>query len=222
MAERFGQLHGSAVQEFSPHDPGDGPRKRAVVVLANHSYNIYTAALDLVIRGQFDVAAYLSRPLSDMPALILVTGKYEEHAKRILPGGNKLRASEARELVEADPELAEAFSQEEGVYSHMNEYSHVNPYHTESLLEISDDGVIPTVGGKMDELRARRDASIVCHLEMKILAALGEQLSTHTGEQWWEGFGQSVASANQWFNLVGASWAARNERMKRRNSAEPA
>ena len=56
---------------------------------------------------------------------------------------------------------------------------------------------------------------------MHILAALGNQLSTDSSEEWWEGLGQSVASANQWFNLVGASWAARNERMKRRNSAEP-
>ena len=143
VAARFAQLHGQAVQEFSQAVQQDGPRKRAVVVLGNHSHNIYTAALDLVIRGLFDVAAYLRRPLSDMPALILVAGKYEEHAKRVLPGGNKLRPSEARKLVEADPELAEAFSQEEGVYSYMNEYSHVNPYHVESMLDITDDGGLP-------------------------------------------------------------------------------
>ena len=198
-----------------------GPRKRAVVVLGNHSHNIYTAALDLVIRGLFDVAAYLRRPLSDMPALILVAGKYEEHAKRVLPGGNKLRPSEARKLVEADPELAEAFSQEEGVYSYMNEYSHVNPYHVESMLDITDDGVFPTVGGRMNELRARRDAAIVCRLEMNILCALKAQLPTDSSQQWREGFVQSIASANQWFNLVRDELTERNERMKRRNSAEP-
>ena len=221
VAARFAQLHGQAVQEFSQAVQQDGPRKRAVVVLGNHSHNIYTAALDLVIRGQFDVAAYLMRPLSDMPGLILATANDEEHAKRLLPGGSGLPASDARRFVEADPELAEALLQEDGVYSYMNQYSHVNPYHAESLLDITDDGIFPTVGGRMDELRARRDASIVCELEMHILAALGNQLPTDSSEEWWEGLGQSVASANQWFNLVGASWAARNERMKRRNSAEP-
>ena len=113
--------------------------------------------------------------------------KREEHAKRLLPGGSGLPASDARRFVEADPELAEALLQEDGVYSYMNQYSagagdDVNPYHAESLLDITDDGIFPTVGGRMDELRARRDASIVCELEMHILAALGNQLSTDSSE----------------------------------------
>ena len=222
VAARFAQLHGQAVQEFSQAVQQDGPRKRAVVVLGNHSHNIYTAALDLVIRGQFDAAAYLMRPLSDMPGLILATANDEEHAKRLLPGGSGLPASDARRFVEADPELAEAFSQEEGVYSYMNEYSHVNPYHVESMLDITDDGVFPTVGGRMNELRARRDAAIVCRLEMNILCALEAQLPTDSSQQWREGLVQSIASANQWFNLVRDELTERNERMKRRNPAEPA
>ena len=73
----------------------------------------------------------------------------------------------------------------------------------------------------MNELRARRDAAIVCRLEMNILCALKAQLPTDSSQQWREGFVQSIASANQWFNLVRDELTERNERMKRRNSAEP-
>ena len=218
MAERFSQLHGLAIQEFARTTAGDGPRKRAVVVLGIHSHNIYTTALDLVIRGLFDVAAYLHRPLFDTPALILLAGKYEEHAKRVLPGGTELRPSEARKLVEADPELAEAFSQDAGVYSHMNQYSHVNPYHVESVLDLTDDGVFPTIGGRRDRLRAQRDTAILCRLEMGILAALGKQLPTDSSERWWTDLGPCVLYCNDWFKVVSADVAERNARIEQASS----
>ena len=218
VAQQFHRLHFRAVREFAGAVEHDGPRERAVVSLGNHSFNIYTAALDLVIRGQFDVAAYLMRPLFDMPGLVLATANDEENANRVLPGGDGLRASDARKWVEAHPEVAKALSNEGGLYRYMNDYAHSQPYHVESILEITDDGIIPTVGGRIDDLRARRDTAIICGLDRDILIAMGEQLHGGSGRDWRADFVLAVESYNEWFKSVRDAVTQRNARVERRAS----
>ena len=218
VAQQFADLHSEALREFSLAVEQDGPHKRAVVVLGSHSLNIYTAAVDLLILGKFDVAAYLMRPLFDTHGLLLAAAHDEERAKQLLPGGDGLRPSAARKFLEEDPRFAEALSLEQGLYPYMNEYSHANPYHAESLLDITDDGIFPTVGGRADELRVNRDTSIVCGLERNILLTLGQQLADDGSEGWWERFGRSVLCYNEWFKVVSANLAERNARMERGNS----
>lgn len=220
IAEGFAELHARGVSTFSSAVDRDTPNARAVVMLGWHSYNVYTSALDLVVRGLFDVASYLMRPLFDMPSLILATAGDEENAKRFLPDGMGLRAAKARKWVKRRPELADAFEPEPGLYDAMNKYAHTSPYHAESLLDIADDGIVPAVGGRRDDLRAQRDTAIVLGLEKYILLAMGEQLHGNSGPVWRADFVGALTSYNEWYKPVRSLVMQRNARIAEK-SPEP-
>ena len=219
IAQQFVELHLRAVREFGAAVSGDGPRKRAVVVLGNHSFNICTSALDLVLLGKFDVATYLMRPLFDMPGLILATAGDTEAARRFFYEDRGLDASDARKLVErSQPDIGRALKWTRDARRTMNIYSHANSYHAMSILSLSDDGVVPEVGGRLDELRVLREAANVLRLELGVLIALGAQLSSDSHGEWWDDFGQYVASHREWHASVSARLERRNTEVARRNS----
>ncbi len=204
VAERFSQLHGLAVQEFVRTTPGDGPPKRAVVVLASHSYNTYIAALDLVVRGLFDVAAYLMRGLFDVPCLILVTGHDPESAERFWSNSDELKASDARKWVQSNHADADVLLQEvDELYRFMNEFSHTGQHHGKSLLDVKSGGITPTFGGRLDDRRALIDVAIIGKLEMLTLTALSE-FGAASDAQWWAEFGSAVKLYTDWFKEVRA------------------
>ncbi len=106
------------------------------------------------------------------------------------------------------------------MYDAMNEYAHTGPYHAASLLDVTDEGIIPAVGGRKDDLRARRDTAIVLGLEKYILLAMGEQLHGDSSQVWRADFVGAVASYNEWFKLVRALVEQRNARVGE-HSPEP-
>lgn len=68
IAETFAGLHQQAVKRISVHfGPQPPVNARAVLAIASHAFNVYVSTLSLAVRGQFDVARYLVRPLFDCP-----------------------------------------------------------------------------------------------------------------------------------------------------------
>lgn len=202
VAESFVDLHTSAVQRLGQSTDLSGARHEAAIKLGTHSLNLYVGALALLIRGQFDISAYLMRALFDMPCMILATAHDEAQATRFLGSGAELRASEARKWVESYHDDAERFLYEgDELRGYMNEYSHAGQYHARALLDVRANGITPTFGGRPDEQKVLRDVAIVSKFEMVTLDALSD-LNCDLDDAWTSEYFRAARLYTDWSNDV--------------------
>lgn len=160
ISQEFLKLHLDALESVAV--PGQKPseQERAVMVLGAHGFNIFAASLKLAVRGEFDVALYLLRPLIDIQAQFYAVSKDSALASDYL--NDKLKASKARKLVISDlvsagdaknaTWLKDRWSDEAQA---TNDMAHSNPLHGDKLLEATGGSVTPWLGGRHDDVEVR-------------------------------------------------------------------
>ncbi len=148
-------LHLGALELVSSSIPRDQPQShQALVLLASHGINLFTAALSITVRGQFDISGYLLRGLFDCSALLYATASKEERAEKFF--ANELLASQARKLMVHDLSRQNApFGNDLSIkFLHdskaANQLTHAGLINLEKLVERTDEAVTPVVGGRAD------------------------------------------------------------------------
>ena len=208
VAERFVALHTSAMWQFAATARPLGVCERAAIQMGVHSLNLYTGALGLLVRGQFDVASYLMRSVYDSHSLLQAASTDEDNARRLLGEipGKRLSASHARVWVERNGgfsgyglEVDEPYQKEIAqLRSAMNRYAHTGHYQAESVLSIAEGGITPTFGGHLDGRRLLRDVAIIGKLEMYTLTVIGRLHPSLDGE-WFKSYSEAFGLYQMWF-----------------------
>lgn len=198
LASTFLQLHGDAITRFSV-GIGETPteREQAAVLLAVHGYNLYVAVLGLIVRGQFDAAAYLMRPLLEMWVLFVAAARHDDIASKYLAGQlstkdalkrNKTElANQPEDGAELSRDLDRTFRDE---WKATSSISHVGIVHAAKLVVRADNVITPTVGGHVD----REEAVRLCR-------------AAHLQERRLLGFARGIFSP-----VLDADWNARYEK----------
>ena len=155
IACEFIDLHLQALESTSV--PGKKPtdQEQAVMAVGAHGFSLFTAGLKLIIRGEFDVALYLARPLSDIQAQLYAVSKQPALATDYLQ--DNLKASKARKLViadlQAEGDLATAQWLKDrwsGEARAANKLAHPNTVHGDIMLQVGTSSVTPWLGGRTD------------------------------------------------------------------------
>lgn len=167
-----------------------GSSDQAVLLLGAHAWNLFSAGMEDLLRGRFDVVAYLLRPLADSGQLLVATGLDEDLAVRFL-GEGELKASEARRhMVKILSDLGETdlANDVDRVYrddhNALNQLAHPGPVQLDKLLERRGDSVVPVLGGRPDPRQSIRLARGLVLGEVLALANLWSCRHNYLGRSW--------------------------------------
>lgn len=157
LCHEFASLHVEALNAIARQSGAkQSPSDAAVLLLGVHAFNLYTALIGLVVRGQFDVASHLYRGLGDSGGLIYATGNHSDLAERWHSG--ELKASTARKQLEADLRASDAIDAADVIknrflddFGAMNDLAHVKNIHADKLVHRENGLTIPAVGGHRDD-----------------------------------------------------------------------
>lgn len=156
VARDFLQLHREAMAAFSARiGATPSEREQATLRVAVHAHNVFVSMLGLIIRGQFDVALYLFRPLfvseTFLPALV----RHDDLARQLL--FSKLEGSKARKRSIADlrdsgdAQLADDIdTYYKAQYKAWSNLAHTGSIHMDMLLERAGEVITPTLAGRRD------------------------------------------------------------------------
>ena len=156
IACEFIDLHLQALESTAV--PGKKPtdQEQAAMAIGAHGFNIFAASLKLIVRGEFDVALYLLRPLIDIQAQLYAVSKDSALATDYLK--DELKASTARKLVISDLRAAGDVANAQWLEDRWsaeadaaNNLAHSNAVHGDKLLQANNGSVTPCLGGRTDE-----------------------------------------------------------------------
>jgi hypothetical protein len=193
LAESYFSLHVSAARRVSAA-AGRSPAHsdQATILLTCHGLNLFTECTSLIVRGLFDVSAYLLRPMMDNQSLLFACASREELAERYL--NDDLKASEARKLLiaylrRADSALAdETDLQLKDDADAANDLSHVGLIHADKLIRVDANGLTPVGGGMTDPREARNQSKVSLLQEHQLLVSLKAFRKSALGEEWLQDF----------------------------------
>ena len=204
LAEEMADLHREAMVTLSRQaGPHSSIQEEAVFLLGTHAFNLLTASMGEIVRGQFDVAMYLVRPLFDTAALILACGLHPDLAAKYRRG--QFSAADARRQHVADleaagdPELAtdiDRMLREEA--SAANIASHPGLVHADKLLAQTGNIISPTLGGRPDAAQAVLLARTSLLYEQQAMMWLRTGQRDALAGEWSERFDELSAAFLEW------------------------
>jgi len=156
VAEVFARLHFRALKAIS-RSAGAHPddTHTAGLLAGTHSLNLLLGIVDLVMRGQHDVAGHLLRGVMDAQSLLFAVLADPTDASEYL--GRGIKASDARMKIVQTLRGAGAHAEADDVndrflteYGAANTLAHAGAVHAEKVLERSDGSITPIVGGRAD------------------------------------------------------------------------
>lgn len=210
------EVHASAAVAASMAGFVASKRDEALMLLSCHTLNLFLEFVGCVMRGRFDAASYLARPIHDAASLLRYASGDEEAASALLRG-RKVPASTARiamvkELrsppgLQLGKELADEIDRFESDNADAaNHLAHLNLVHLDKLVEASgDDRLRATIGGRVDPSEAARLLSVAVYCELLSLTALRTRVSTRFGDQWTADCEEAISRLEAWMRSTGSA-----------------
>lgn len=162
LAVDLARLHGEAIAAFSERTvPTPSEREQAALLVAAHAYNVFIGALGTTIRGQFDVAAYLMRPLLEGWVVFVAVARDDEYAAKFMAHRlhtndawrrtkDELKKAGETELVQ---DLDRIFRDEQDA---TDDLAHVSVLHADKLVTRESEELVPHLAGAIDHGEATR------------------------------------------------------------------
>jgi hypothetical protein len=207
LVEEMAELHWLALQALSA-TAGRRPSKQdeCVLLLGGHGLNLLIGTVELIVKGQFDVASYLLRALFDCESLSYAVHAKPELADRFL--ADDLRSFEGRRMIienirSLDPDLADFLDKRyRDEFDAANDMSHVNLTQLDKLVTSDGQSITPVVGGRCDGIVARRMTGVVVEHEHWHLTWFAAFRTDTMGPDWTARYKACGESMRPWMKAV--------------------